>query len=48
MIIQNIISLEDYVKENIDQFIGSNSSLSDVYESIKNFTIQETIKLIDI
>ena len=47
-IIQNTVLLEGYIKENIDQFIGSNSSLIDIYKTIKNFTIQETIKLIDI
>jgi len=47
-VIKNSIALEDYVKENLDQFVSSTSSLSDVYEAIKNFTIQETIKLIDI
>lgn len=47
-IIQNTILLEDYIIENIDSFISSNSSLVDIYEAIKNFTIQETIKLIDI
>lgn len=47
-IVQNALSLESYVKENIDQFIGSNSSLADIYENIKAFALQETIKLIDI
>jgi flagellar biosynthesis component FlhA len=47
-IIYNSINLEQYVQENLEQFVTANASIADVYENIKNFAVQETINLIDI
>jgi hypothetical protein len=47
-IIYNTLNIEQYVQENLEQFVTTNSSIADVYENIKNFAVQETINLIDI
>jgi len=44
-IIYNSINLEQYVQENLDQFVSSSSSLAEVYEAIRDFAIQETVDL---
>lgn len=44
----NSLLIDDYVQENLEEFISFDDNLSNIYETIKVYSVQESLDMIDV